>query len=104
VSAVDVSTGAYRIFTEQVGLDNLSTVIKASTSIPFLFEPTVFNGTIYIDGGTAWNLNLKDAVDRCLEVVPDESRIILDVIITEALDLPQWNSTGHSLTNLWRRH
>jgi len=64
ILAVDVNTGLYKTFTENVGLKDLGTVIRASTSIPFMFEPTLFNGTLYMDGGTAWNINLKDAVDN----------------------------------------
>jgi predicted acylesterase/phospholipase RssA len=104
VSAVDVNTGAYKTFTEDVGLKDLGTVIRASTSIPFFFEPTLYNGSLYMDGGTAWNINLKDAVDRCLEVVDDESHIVLDIAITEAVSLKKWEKAGKPLTNYWRSH
>jgi len=104
VSAVDVETGLYKTFTEAVGLGNLATVIRASASIPFIFEPTPFNGSLYMDGGTTWNINLKDAVDRCLELVDDEAHVVLDVAITEAVHIPLWNETGCSATNFWRKH
>jgi predicted patatin/cPLA2 family phospholipase len=104
ISAVDVNTGLYKTFTENVGLKDLGTVIRASTSIPFMFEPTLFNGTLYMDGGTAWNINLKDAVDRCLEIVDDESHVVLDIAITEAVSLKKWDKTGKPITNFWRSH
>jgi predicted acylesterase/phospholipase RssA len=87
VSAVDVNTGSYTTFTEEVGLEDLGTVIRASASIPFVFEPTAYRGGLYMDGGTTWNINLKDAVDRCLEVVDDESHVVLDIVMTEFINL-----------------
>jgi hypothetical protein len=36
-----------------------------------------------MDGGAAWNTNLISAIDRCLEVVDDDSKIVLDVIICD---------------------
>jgi len=83
LSAVDVESGAYHPFDESIGIDNLGTIIRASASIPFAFEPTEFEGHMYMDGGTVWNVNLKDAVDKCLEIVPDEEHVVLDIAITE---------------------
>lgn len=104
VSAVDVNTGSYTTFTEEVGLEDLGTVIRASASIPFVFEPTAYRGGLYMDGGTTWNINLKDAVDRCLEVVDDESHVVLDIVMTEFINLKKWKSSGKPLTNFWRSH
>jgi len=83
LSAVDVESGLYHPFDESIGIENLGTIIRASASIPFAFEPTEFEGHMYMDGGTVWNVNLKDAVDKCLEIVPDEEHVVLDIAITE---------------------
>lgn len=42
ISAVDVESGEYTPFDESVGIENLGTIIRASASIPFAFEPTHF--------------------------------------------------------------
>jgi len=42
-----------------------------------------------MDGGTVWNLNLIDAVDKCLEIVDDQEHVVLDVIMTEFLELEE---------------
>ena len=55
-----------------------------------------------MDGGTVWNTDLKDAVDRCLEMVDDEEHIVLDIAITEHFSLPVWDKPGKTLTNLRR--
>jgi len=36
-----------------------------------------------MDGGTVWNTNLVSAVERCREIVDDDSQITLDVIVCD---------------------
>jgi predicted patatin/cPLA2 family phospholipase len=102
IAAVDVESGEYTTFNETVGIENLSTIIHASTAIPFLFEPTEINGRYYMDGGTVWNLDLKDAVDSCLEVVDDEEHVVLDIVIADFIQMAKLNETGNTFSN-WRR-
>jgi predicted acylesterase/phospholipase RssA len=102
IAAVDVESGEYMPFNETVGIENLGTIIRASASIPFVFEPTEFNGRYYMDGGTVWNIDLKDAVDKCLEIVDDEEHVVLDIAITEHENMAKLNETGHTFSN-WRR-
>ena len=68
ISAVDVESGLYTPFDETEGLENLGTIIRASASIPFAFEPTHYKDHWYMDGGTVWNLNLENAVDKCVDM------------------------------------
>ena len=53
----------------------------SSASVPFIFPPHHYNGTYFIDGGSTWNINIDSAVQRCLEVVDDPSKITVDVMI-----------------------
>jgi hypothetical protein len=55
-----------------------------------------------MDGGTVWNTDLKDAIDRCLEMVEDEEHIVLDIAITEYVYLPVWEKPCKTLTNFIR--
>lgn len=103
ISAVDVEQGTYMPFDESVGIDNLGTIIRASASIPFAFEPTHFEGHWYMDGGTVWNVNLKDAVDKCLEIVEDEEHVILDIAITEFINIEELEETGKTWDNFSRK-
>jgi len=102
ISAVDVESGEYTTFDEKVGIENLGTVIRASASIPFAFEPTHFEGHWYMDGGTVWNLNMKDAIDKCLEIVDDEQHVVLDVAITEFISMEQLKETSKTYDNFGR--
>ena len=36
-----------------------------------------------MDGGTVWNVNIDSAIRQCLEVVDDESDIIVDIAICD---------------------
>ena len=73
ISAVDVETGSYTTFTEKEPLENLPGAVVSSASIPFIFPNKHLDGKILMDGGTVWNTNLVSAIDRCMELVDDES-------------------------------
>ena len=103
ISAVDVESGVYTPFDESVGIENLGTIVRASASIPFAFEPTHFNGHWYMDGGTVWNVNLVDAVDKCVDMGYDEEHIVLDIAITEFLHMDQEEDVGTTISNFERK-
>lgn len=56
--------------------------IVSSASVPFFFPHQVWpdRDVVCMDGGTAWNTNLVTAVERCREVVDDDSQITLDIV------------------------
>ena len=58
-----------------------------------------------MDGGTVYNLNMEAAVRQCMELVDDESKIIVDVYICGDPELPQTETeTGHGWENYYRAH
>lgn len=73
VSAVDIITGSYVTFDEKTPLSRLPVGVTSSASIPFVFPNRKVHDMTLMDGGTVWNTNLASAVNRCLEVVDDES-------------------------------
>ncbi len=83
MSTVDANTGNYDSFTEvETSIDDFPFSVAASSSIPVLFPPQKhFKGKVYIDGGTGYGVDLVSAVARCREIVDDDSKIILDVIL-----------------------
>jgi len=52
----------------------------SSASIPGIFPPQKWNGTVYMDGGTIWNINIDGAVKACLEMGFAENEIIVDML------------------------
>ena len=53
----------------------------ASSAMPVIFPYVNFRNSTFIDGGTMLNLDIGGAIERCKEIVPDESDIILDVVL-----------------------
>ena len=71
MSTVDANTGNYDSFREdEMPIDEVAYTVVASASIP-----------VYIDGGSGYGVDLVNAVARCREIVDDDSKIILDVIL-----------------------
>ena len=63
----------------------------ASSSIPFVFPHRVIGEMVLMDGGTTWNTNVASAVERCMEVVDNESQIIIDIVLCSSSSLSDIN-------------
>jgi hypothetical protein len=60
-------------------------------------------GPLYtVDGGVVWNLNLASAVQRCREIVDDDSQITVDVVVCAAHDIKDWTNKGDTVNNYLR--
>lgn len=55
-----------------------------------------------MDGGTVWNTNLGSAINRCLEVVDDESQIVVDIVMCGGSHLDKVKETGNTIENYMR--
>jgi len=56
-----------------------------------------------MDGGTVFNVNMEAAVRQCLDVVDDESKIIIDVLICGAEGAPEVvTKTGNGWESYFR--
>jgi hypothetical protein len=55
-----------------------------------------------MDGGTVWNTNLVSAVQRCREVVDDDSKIIVDIIECFSHHEKSWSQQGNTMENVLR--
>jgi len=104
VSAVDANTGSYNVYTETVS-DPVKAVMSSS-AIPFVFpsqEWTTPNKYFAIDGGSVWNLNLVSAVQRCREIVDDDSKITIDIITVHGgKHLGEWKNKNKAINNYLR--
>lgn len=63
--------------------DKISKYVQASTAIPVIFPYMNDGARTWIDGGVIAGLDAISAVLRCKELVQDESKIIVDVIILD---------------------
>ena len=77
----------------------------ASASVPGLFPPVEFDGKLLMDGGTVYNTNVEEAIERCLEIVSDKSKIILDVLVCteDEIDGVKPDKKGSKTIGNWLR-
>jgi NTE family protein len=61
---------------EYVSQGELMTPIQASCSVPAVFKPVQYNGSIYVDGGILDNLPVKAIHDKCDFVVGSHCNFI----------------------------
>ena len=73
----------------------------ASGSIPAVFPPQHFRGYVLMDGGTVWDVNVQSAVNQCLEIVDDESDIIVDVLVCSSSTRPTEEETSKKAYTDW---
>lgn len=55
-----------------------------------------------MDGGTVWNSNLVSAVEKCLTLVDDKSKIIVDIAICEHAEMDIVEDTSNTISNFMR--
>ena len=103
VSSVDSSSGQYVITREdEVSEEEFAERVVASASIPFVFPHRHIKNWTLMDGGTVWNTNLVSAIDRCMEIVDDQSKIVLDIIILGQSKLNKTEVNSNSIGNYLR--
>jgi predicted acylesterase/phospholipase RssA len=79
-----VITGGYEVFDESTPYEELPRATISSASIPMVFPYSNYKGYTLIDGGvTNWNTNIVTAVAKCLEIVDDKSKIVVDLAICD---------------------
>jgi len=101
-SAVDINSGAYRVYSETT--DDPVKAVLSSAAIPFVFPNQHWPQNYYdMDGGTVWNLNLVSAVKRCREIVDDDSKITIDIIVCHAgKKFSDWEDKDKAIGNFMR--
>ena len=55
-----------------------------------------------MDGGTVWNTNLVSAVNKCMELVDDKSKIVVDIAICGHNEIMALNETTNTISNFLR--
>lgn len=100
ISAVDANTGGIYFFNNdntEFGPDLVRAGIS-SAAMPFVFSPEHWRGFTFIDGGTFYNMDIRSAVQECLKIVDDESKIELDVFLTHE-SVNELGKSGNSISN-----
>ena len=102
VASADANTGNYHMWNETE--PNFSKAAVSSASIQFIFPAQKWDdGTVAMDGGVIWGINIATAIHRCMEVVDDESQIIVDILMCSSPgDISKQKSTGKTRENYLR--
>lgn len=71
VTAVEASTGAFRVFDRDTGVD-LVDAVAASCAVPLVWPPIPVEGHAYVDGGvrSPVNADLATGADRVVVIAP----------------------------------
>jgi hypothetical protein len=88
IGSSNLNTGLFSDFNETLGAENLIEAVMCSAAPPLFFPPQNFQGSMWADGGCIINLDVFEAIERCLDVVPDEEDIIVDMIFCSGATLP----------------
>jgi len=56
-----------------------------------------------MDGGTIWNVNIRDAIEQCTAKGYAEEDIVMDIMICGYSNLTHINQTGNGFQNFMRK-
>ena len=56
-----------------------------------------------MDGGTVWNINLVTAIERCRELVDDDSKVTIDLMLTITPILVEYEFNANTIHNILRK-
>jgi len=101
---MDANAGGYHPYDEHRSLDDILTVVVGSASFPGFFPYVPFDNMILMDGGTTWGINLESAVNRCLEIVDDPSKIVMDMVLLKNFELSESTSVSTNALDNFKRY
>ena len=84
IGTVNINDGSFNKFTQDnTAYADMAKAAFSSASIPTVFPPYNWEGQgLFVDGSTATNINVEDAISQCKEIVgDDESKITIDVLL-----------------------
>lgn len=100
VSAVDVNSGNYISFDgETLPKEHVPLATISSASLPFIFPHRQIGDYVLMDGGTVWNTNIATAIEKCEEIEPNDSKIIIDIVLCGDHEMHSEMDTGNSINN-----
>jgi len=103
LGVTDVLSAEFVPFTKENLTHNIIDAMKASLSFPGFFPPTEMMGSKFFDGASVWNIDIFPAINKCLEVAPQED-IVVDVLFTSSASLPKVNASEYKSTSMLFRY
>ena len=112
IGTVNINDGTFHKFTQDnTSYTDMAKAAFSSASIPTVFPPYSWtdeegNQRLFVDGSTATNINVEDAISECKKLVgDDESKITIDVMLCAGENTTgEWEKDGNTISNYIRGH
>ena len=105
VGTVNINDGKFNRFDQtNTAFHDMAKAAFSSASIPTVFPPYSWEGKgLFVDGSTATNINVEDAISQCKDLVDDEADIIVDILLCGGSPTTdEWDSDGKTISNFLR--
>ena len=107
IGTVNINDGTFHKFTQDnTSYTDMAKAAFSSASIPTVFPPYSWtdeegNQRLFVDGSTATNINVEDAISECKKLVgDDESKITIDVMLCSGENTTgEWEKDGNTISN-----
>ena len=103
IGIADAQTGEYIKVNQNVGNEKIPYYVVASSSVPGFFDYLIEGKRVYVDGFTVDNLNLRGGIEECQKMVSDDSKIIVDIIMTNPLNVKKYNVSAYNPFVIYQR-
>ena len=107
MGTVDINDGTFHRFDQSnTEWRDMAKAAFSSASIPTVFPPYSWKGKgLFVDGSLAMNVNVEDAIKQCRELVDDDSKITVDILLCKgAKHISEVESSSHKAIDNYHRH
>jgi predicted acylesterase/phospholipase RssA len=106
IGTTDANRGAFHTFnyTNTFTSAEFIEAVMCSSAIPAFFPFQPYNNTIYVDGGTVNNLDISSAINLCREMGYNDTDIIVDAVICDALPIEDVVANDYKSPNMLMRY
>ena len=80
MGSTSLNSGQFRTFTNLTSLSDWIKVAMTSSAIPGIFQTRSFDGDVFTDGNVVYSMDIFSGIKDCLDKVPSQSDIIVDMI------------------------
>ena len=105
IGVSNADNGDYITFNETniLQINDLVKVLMSSTAVPLYYPYVDWGSETYIDGSMIIGTDLEDAINRCFEVVTNQSDIIIDVISSQNSHPKNVNADNYNTLQMLQR-
>ena len=80
IGSTSLNSGQFRTFTNLPSLSDWIKVAMTSSAIPGIFPTRSYDGDVFTDGNVVYSMDIFSGIEECLQRVPSQADIIVDMI------------------------